>query len=159
MFVLLEKWRGDQIDLSHQKKTTLKSPVLLGLTKYGCHLVFSELLAGRNSLLSKHAGHFFQKCWPPVILSTKYAGHSVFSELLTGRNSFTKLCRPFSFSDFIGGLPLIDRLPVMQTLRIFYLAMTLPIAKESIKKCKESQVIQTKYVFEIFILFLRFKYS
>ena len=45
MFVLLEKWRGDQIDLSHQKKTTLKSPVLLGLTKYGCHLVFSELLA------------------------------------------------------------------------------------------------------------------
>ena len=153
IFVLLKKWRGNQIYLSHQKKTTLKSPALLGLTKYACHLVFSELLAGRNSVLSKHAGHFFQKCWPVEILSTKYADHSVFSELLTDRNSFTKLCSPFSFSDFI------DRLPVMQTLRIFYLAMTLPIVKESIRKCKESQVIQRKCIFEIFILFLRFKYS
>ena len=141
------------------EKNYFKKPSLIGVNKIWLSFSFLRIAGGRNSLLSKHAGHFFQKCWPPEILSTKYAGHSVFSELLTGRNSFTKLCRPFSFSDFIGGLPVIDRLPVMQTLRIFYLAMTLPIAKESIKKCKESQVIQTKYVFEIFILFLRFKYS
>ena len=82
------------------------------LIKYACHLVFSELLAGRNSVLSKYAGHLvFQKCSPAGILSTKYAGHLVFLELLTGRNSLTKMCQSFSFSVFTDGLL------VMQTLR------------------------------------------
>ena len=35
---------------------------------------------------------------------------------------------------------------------IFYLVMMLPVVKESISKCKESQAIQTKPIFEIFIL-------
>ena len=87
-------------------------PTKIPLTKYACNLVFSELLTGRNSVLSKYAGHLvFQKCWPAEILSTKYAGHLVFSELLTGRHSFTKMCWPFGF--FVP----IDQLPAMQTLR------------------------------------------
>ena len=82
------------------------------LIKYACHLVFSELLAGWNSVLSKYAGHLvFQKCSSAGILSTKYAGHLVFLELLTGRNSLTKMCQSFSFSVFTDGLL------VMQTLR------------------------------------------
>ena len=82
------------------------------LIKYACHLVFSELLAGWNSVLSKYAGHLvFQKCSSAGILSTKYAGHLVFLKLLTGRNSLTKMCQSFSFSVFTDGLL------VMQTLR------------------------------------------
>ena len=74
------------------------------LIKYACHLVFSELLAGWNSVLSKYAGHLvFQKCSSAGILSTKYAGHLVFLELLTGRNSVTKMCQSFSFSVFTDG--------------------------------------------------------
>ena len=84
------------------------------LIKYACHLVFSELLAGWNSVLSKYAGHLvFQKCSSAGILSTKYAGHLVFLELLTGRNSLTKMCQSFSFSVFTDGLL------VMQTLTAF----------------------------------------